>query len=97
MTTAAVVDRARRAGLAVVLHESAGEPVSSLTVPEQGEVLLVVGPEGGLSDDEVAVLAGSGARVVRLGPSVLRASTAGAVGAAVLLSRTSRWRGVGPR
>jgi 16S rRNA (uracil1498-N3)-methyltransferase len=54
-------------------------------------VLLVVGPEGGLAPAEIAALHDAGATAVHLGPTVLRAATAGAVAAAVLLSRTPRW------
>lgn len=79
------------ADLAVVLHESATEPLAALAVPDAGEVVLVVGPEGGLSDDEVAVLERAGAVTARLGAEVLRTSTAGLAAAAALLSRTQRW------
>jgi 16S rRNA (uracil1498-N3)-methyltransferase len=53
--------------------------------------VLVVGPEGGLSDAERAHLVGLGARLAQLGPTVLRTSTAGPVGAAVVLARSPRW------
>jgi 16S rRNA (uracil1498-N3)-methyltransferase len=60
-------------------------------LPEAGDVVLVVGPEGGISAEELAAFAAAGAESYRLGPTVLRTSTAGAVGAGVLLSRTDRW------
>lgn len=53
---------------------------------------MVVGPEGGISDEELAAFAEAGARPLRLGSSVLRTSTAGVAAAAALLSRTPRWR-----
>jgi 16S rRNA (uracil1498-N3)-methyltransferase len=56
-----------------------------------GEVVLVVGPEGGITDEELAAFADAGAVLVRLGPEVLRSSSAGMVAAAVILSRTPRW------
>ena len=52
----------------------------------------MVGPEGGLTDDEVAAFAEAGAVAVRLGAEVLRTSTAGVAAVAALLSRTPRWR-----
>ena len=53
--------------------------------------MLVVGPEGGLSPEELAAFAAAGATAYRLGPTVLRTSTAGTAALAVLLSRTARW------
>lgn len=79
------------AELALVLHESATSSISTVPVPPDGDVVVVVGPEGGLTDDEVASLTSAGATAVTLGPTVLRASTAGAAAAAVLLSSTPRW------
>jgi 16S rRNA (uracil1498-N3)-methyltransferase len=54
-------------------------------------VVVVVGPEGGISEDELAAFAAVGAAPLRLGTSVLRTSTAGVAAAAALLSRTPRW------
>jgi len=86
-----VVDRLRRAAAGVVLHEEADEPLGALQPPETGEVVVVVGPEGGLSPEELAVMVGTGATAYRLGPTVLRTSTAGTAALAAVLSRTSRW------
>jgi len=79
------------ADLAVVLHEEASAPLAALDVPAAGTVVVVVGPEGGLSDDEVAAFVAAGAVSVRLGSEVLRTSTAGLAAVAALLSRTGRW------
>ncbi len=74
-----------------VLHEQATEPLAGVDLPTEGEVLLVVGPEGGITDAEQARLTAAGGRPVRLGASVLRTSTAGAAAACVVSARTSRW------
>jgi 16S rRNA (uracil1498-N3)-methyltransferase len=74
-----------------VLHEGATRPFSSVDVPATGAVVVVVGPEGGLTDDEVADFAEAGAVPVRLGAEVLRTSTAGLAACAALLARTDRW------
>jgi 16S rRNA (uracil1498-N3)-methyltransferase len=87
-----VADRLRRAALGVLLHEEAEQPLAAAEPPAVGEVVVVVGPEGGISPEELAVLTGAGATAYRLGPTVLRTSTAGTAAAAALLSRTPRWR-----
>jgi 16S rRNA (uracil1498-N3)-methyltransferase len=86
-----VADRVAAAGLALLLHEEADEPLSRLSVPAGGELLLVVGPEGGLTPDELALFTGRGGRPVRLGAEVLRTSTAGAAALAVLSVALGRW------
>lgn len=83
--------RVAAADLAIVLHEEAEQPLASVSVPRRGELLVVVGPEGGLSEAEVAGLVDAGAIEVRLGVEVLRTSTAGVAAVAALLARTSRW------
>ncbi|HYO33413.1 MAG TPA: 16S rRNA (uracil(1498)-N(3))-methyltransferase [Nocardioidaceae bacterium] len=90
-TTAQVVELASKAALTLVLHEGAQTPISSCEVPVNGDVVLVVGPEGGVTDRELGDLVAVGGLPVRLGPTVLRSSTAGVVGAAAVLSRTDRW------
>lgn len=74
-----------------VLHENAETPLAGIDLPTDGEVLLVVGPEGGVSPAELEQLVAAGAVPVRLGRSVLRSSTAGPAAIAVLSAR-SRWR-----
>jgi hypothetical protein len=78
--------------LSVVLHEGAAPSMGSLDVPSAGSLVVVVGPEGGMSDEELAAFEAAGAHAVRLGAEVLRTSTAGVAAVAALLSRTARWR-----
>jgi 16S rRNA (uracil1498-N3)-methyltransferase len=91
VTTAALARRVAGADLAVVLHEAAPERLADLALPPRGELLLVVGPEGGITDAEIGTLVEAGARPVRLGPEVLRASTAAAVALGALGVLTARW------
>jgi len=93
VSTAALARRVAAAAGAIVLHESVTEPLAELagTLPSAGDLLIVVGPEGGIADDEVAELAAAGARPVRLGAEVLRASTAAAVALGALGVLTGRW------
>ena len=91
MRTDDVVALVSRAATPVVLHEAASRPVADVHPDPHGDLLVVVGPEGGITDDELEALTGAGATAVRLGPTVLRASTAGVVAAGALLARTPRW------
>jgi 16S rRNA (uracil1498-N3)-methyltransferase len=75
----------------LVLHESATRPITEVPVAEVASLLLVVGPEGGIANDEIAALTGAGATAVRLGPTVLRTSTAAAVALGALGVLTNRW------
>lgn len=87
----ALVSRVRQATVAYVLHEDATEPLAGAGLPERGEVLVVVGPEGGVSPEELTALQEAGAQTVRLGHTVLRSSSAGPAALAVL-SAQGRWR-----
>lgn len=92
---AATEDVARlleKASVPVVLHEAASGPLADVPVPGRGEIVIVVGPEGGITDEELAAFSVVGAEPLRLGSSVLRSSTAGVAAAAALLARTPRWR-----
>lgn len=90
--TAYLADRVAAGALALVLHESADQPLADRPVAAAESIVLVIGPEGGISDDELADLAGAGAAPVRLGPTVLRTSTAAAVGLGAIGVLTGRWR-----
>lgn len=85
-----------RGGLSLVLHEDGDQALNALLegrgaadVPP--EVLMVVGPEGGISANEREQLGASGAHVVRLGPTVLRTAHAGMAACAVVMSSLGRW------
>ncbi len=86
-----VLARVSAAALAVILDPVAPGSLGVLPVPAAGEVVLIVGPEGGISPAEAAELESAGAAPARLGPQVLRGSTAGAVASALVLSGSGRW------
>ncbi len=90
LTTRQVCGALADVDLALVLHEQARHPLARLDLPATGAIAVIVGPEGGLTDGEVVALTAAGARPVRLGPEVLRTSTAGAAALAALSVRT-RW------
>ena len=89
-TTAEVAELLSAAAVGAVLHESAVDPLASVDLPGSGDVVLVVGPEGGVSDDELSAFRDAGATTYRLGETVLRTSTAGTAALAVL-SAKARW------
>lgn len=88
---AAVIARIESAALALVLHEDAAQPLAGLTLPPSGDCLVIVGPEGGVAPEELSAFIAAGAVAVRLGPHVLRSSSAGPAALAVL-SAAGRWR-----
>lgn len=83
--------RIQAADLAVTLHESALLRLASLTPPRSGEIVVIVGPEGGLTDEELEAFTKAGALSVRMGATVLRTATAATAAAAVLLARSGCW------
>ena len=96
-TNAAVEWVRERATRAVVLvcHES--RAARSITDALRagalaGEYVIVIGPEGGLTDEETEGFIAAGAQPVWLGPTVMRAATAGAVATAIVSALTNRWQ-----
>lgn len=86
-----VLRRIGAAALALVLQEDASRPLAGHPLPATGDVVLVVGPEGGITPAEHEAFAAAGAVSVRLGDHVLRSSSAGPAALAVL-SAATRWR-----
>jgi len=89
--TAAVCALVAGASLAIVLHEEAVDRLPALTWPSTGDLVLIVGPEGGITPGEWDEFVAAGAQSARMGDSVMRASTAGTAAAAVVLAATGRW------
>jgi 16S rRNA (uracil1498-N3)-methyltransferase len=90
MTTAELALRIKQTAATIVLHETATTPLAALALPAEGEVMFIVGPEGGLSEDEVATFAAAGAQVALIADAVLRTSTAGVVALAQLQALAAR-------
>jgi 16S rRNA (uracil1498-N3)-methyltransferase len=88
VTTAQLVEQAANFDVAMVLHESAMRSFADVWLPESGSILLIVGPEGGVSPRELELF--SNLQQVRMGKTVMRTSTAGAIAAGAILSKT-RW------
>ncbi|NUT32116.1 MAG: 16S rRNA (uracil(1498)-N(3))-methyltransferase [Hamadaea sp.] len=79
------------AGSAFVLHEEAVVRLTSADLPATGDLILIVGPEGGITPEELDAFTQAGALPVRLGDSVLRTSTAGVAAISLLNTRLGRW------
>lgn len=99
-STAQVARLLGEAKLGVVLHEEGERSLADLTADHlggddsggwTGDIVLIVGPEGGISPEELRAFAEAGGASYRMGPTVLRTSTAGTAAAAVLLARAGRW------
>ena len=90
VSTAELLDRVP-GPLTLALHEVATTKLRESHFADVSSITLVVGPEGGLSDEEVDALTAAGAHAVRLGPTVLRTSTAAAVALGALGALTGRW------
>jgi 16S rRNA (uracil1498-N3)-methyltransferase len=92
VSTAELVQRVRDDGATtLVLHESATVKLTELPLAQADSLMLIVGPEGGIAADEITALSEAGATAVRLGPTVLRTSTAAAVALGALGALTPRW------
>ncbi len=98
-STAQVAGILAKATLGVILHEEGELSLADLTPAQLGQggdgrtsdIVLIVGPEGGVSPEELRAFTEAGGVAYRMGPTVLRTSTAGTVAAAVLLARAGRW------
>ena len=103
--TAGVCERIAAAGLALILHEDAVATVADVAqqwLAGQGDhagtadaaprtVVMIVGPEGGMSETEVAAFTAAGAKTALLGRHVLRSSTAGPAAVVLLNQQLGRW------
>ena len=74
-----VIELIKGADLALVFHESAHVKLSEIITPQTKakNVLVVIGPEGGITDEELAAFAAAGAHVAGLGRPILRSAHAG--------------------
>ena len=90
-TTDGVVDEIAKADLAIVFHESATEKISEIVSPGAKNVVIIIGPEGGLTDEEVDLFASSGAKVAHLGRPVLRSAHAGLAALSAVSTALKVW------
>jgi 16S rRNA (uracil1498-N3)-methyltransferase len=89
--TPAIVRRVAAAGLAILLDPEAPTALGHIGMRDHAEIVMIVGPEGGVSPAETEAMVRAGAVPARLGPTVMRSSSAGAVAAALALAASGRW------
>jgi 16S rRNA (uracil1498-N3)-methyltransferase len=90
-TTENIIDEIAKVDLAIVLHEAAVKPISQVVIPGVKKVAIIIGPEGGLTDEEVDTFAAAGAKVALLGRPVLRSAHAGLAALSSVNTALSVW------
>ena len=92
MSTSEVIKSIGEGGFGIVFHEEASTKFSDLTIPNsQSSVYLVIGPEGGVSEQELLSFQNNGSKVVRLGDTVLRSAHAGFAALSAVQTKLGRW------
>lgn len=91
VTTENIVDEIAKSDLALVFHESASMKLSQVVVPTAKKVVVIIGPEGGLTDGEIERFAAAGAKVALMGRPILRSAHAGLAALAALNTALSVW------
>jgi 16S rRNA (uracil1498-N3)-methyltransferase len=90
-TTENIIDEIAKADCAIVLHEAALLPISKVVIAGAKQVVIIIGPEGGLTDGEVDTFASAGAKVALLGRPVLRSAHAGLAALSAVNTALSVW------
>lgn len=78
----------------LVMHESATTKLSEIVTSKfagMSEIIIVIGPEGGISDSELELLQSTGAHIVGLGPEVFRSAHAGGAALSAVSALIGRW------
>lgn len=92
VTTNQLIKLFQPADKVVILHESADTGISQLNLSNEfARVILIIGPEGGVSDNEISQLESAGAVTARMGELVLRSAHAGFAALSAVQSSIGRW------
>ena len=91
LTTAQVIDEIARTDLAVLFHESAISKLSAISPPAVKRALIIIGPEGGITDEELDAFTSSGAIIALMGRPIFRSAHAGIAGLAALQTLLKSW------
>ena len=90
-TTEQIIDEIAKADLALIFHESATMKLSQVIVPGAKKIAIIIGPEGGLTDDEIDAFAAAGAKVALMGRPILRSAHAGLAALSAINTALSVW------
>lgn len=91
LSTTQVIDEIARTDLAVLFHESATSKLSAITPPAVKRALIIIGPEGGITDEELDAFTSSGAVMALMGRPIFRSAHAGIAGLAALQTLLKSW------
>jgi 16S rRNA (uracil1498-N3)-methyltransferase len=91
LSTAQVIDEIARTDLAVVFHESAPSKLSAINANSPKKALIIIGPEGGITDEELDAFTSSGASIALMGRPIFRSAHAGIAGIAALQTLLKSW------
>lgn len=91
VTTADLVNLISSFDLVMILEPTADKKLGEVKLPEAGSLAIIVGPEGGISEQELAQFEAAGAQQAALGRSVLRTSTAGLAAFSVIHGQIEGW------
>jgi 16S rRNA (uracil1498-N3)-methyltransferase len=91
LTTAQVIDEIARTDIAVLFHESATSKLSAITAPKVAKALIIIGPEGGITDEELEAFTSSGAKIALMGRPIFRSAHAGIAGLAAVQTLLKSW------
>jgi 16S rRNA (uracil1498-N3)-methyltransferase len=82
----------KQSSCTVVFHESASSALSELKLPLGiSDVVIIIGPEGGITDEELARFSDAGAMLSRMGRPVLRSAHAGIAAVSALCAKLQVW------
>jgi 16S rRNA (uracil1498-N3)-methyltransferase len=91
LTTAQVIDEIARTDIAFLFHESATSKLSAITAPKVAKALIIIGPEGGITDEELEAFTSSGAKIALMGRPIFRSAHAGIAGLAAVQTLLKSW------
>jgi len=91
LTTAQVIDEIARTDIALLFHESATSKLSAITAPKVAKALIIIGPEGGITDEELEAFTSSGAKIALMGRPIFRSAHAGIAGLAAVQTLLKSW------